>query len=554
MTDDSTVPAPRLRVPMVLMDRRRALGLAASASAAAFLAACSSNVNGSDPGSGSVQTGAATSASASTGGSASSTSLDTLIIANAVKVDTLDPAQNAVNESIWIDQCLYSRLTQADPTGVRIEPDLASSWDISADQLTYTFHLRDAKFSDGSTITAADAVFSINRSRNLKGGWGFLLTPVKAVTATDPKTVTITLTVPHEPLLADLAMYAYAVLPEKSVTADKNFFTNPVTSGQFTISSYNPDTEIDLTVNPHYYGGAPKIKTVKIMVVTNDNTRVLQLQSKKVDIIENPPGNLLNQIAKDPGLKVALFPSTRVDFLQISTKVKPFNDVRVRQALKYAVDLDELNTLAYQGHGIPANSFMPYKMLYWDASLAAPKQDLVKSKSLLAAAGHAKGFDIDLITVSGDAAGSATAIVLQSQFAKVGITVNIQSFELVTAYTKEDGGTFATGERYWTNDIIDPDEVATFGADGNGGAEAFNSFWENKTASALVASARSETDTTKRAAMYAEIQQIVADQVPFLPLVYSPYRYAYGSWVTGFDVSPLGNYNQSLQTLTVAAH
>ncbi len=549
---------PRLRVTMAIPDRRRVLGWAAGAAAAGFLAACSSNVNGTDAGSGtpaaSAPAGDAT-ASGTTGTTGSAVaSLDTLIIANAVKIDTLDPAQNAVNESIWIDQALYARLVQADVTGTTIGPDLASSWDVSKDQLTYTFHLRPAKFSDGSTITAADAVFSIDRARNLKGGWGFLLTPVKSVTATNPTTVTIRLSVPHAPLLADLAMYAYAILPQKSVTADKAFFTHPVTSGAFTISSYSPDTEVDLAVNPHYYGTPPKIKTVKIMVVTNDNTRVLQLQSKKVDIIENPPGNLLDQIAKFPGLDVALFPSTRVDFLQMSTKVKPLDDVRVRQAVKYAVDLDELNTLAYQGHGVPASSFMPYKMLYWDASLPVPKQDLAKAKSLLAAAGVPTGFDVDLITVSGDAAGSAEAIVLQSQLAKVGIKVTIQSYELVTAYDKEDSGKTGMGERYWTNDIIDPDEVATYGADGNGGANAFNTFWVDKTASGLVAAARSETDTKKRAAMYAQVQQILADQVPFLPLVYSPYRYALGDWVSGFKVSPLGNYNQSLLTLTVAAH
>ena len=131
----------------------------------------------------------------STGGSGGSTATkSTLIIANAVKVDTLDPAQNSVNESIWLDQNIYSRLLQPNSTGTGLLPDLATSWDISKNGLTYTFHLRtDADFSNGTPVTAQDAVYSIDRARNLSGGWGFLLTAVKKVSAPDTHTVVIKL-------------------------------------------------------------------------------------------------------------------------------------------------------------------------------------------------------------------------------------------------------------------------------------------------------------------------------------------------------------------------
>src|SRR5215813_3815239 len=129
--------------------------------------------------------------SSSSGGGANGTqgsgTLSTLTIANAVKVDTLDPEANSVNESIWLDQNLYSRLLQPNPTGTGLLPDLATSWDIAKDGLTYTFHLRtDAKFSDGSPLTASDVVYSITRSRKFSGGWGFLLTAMKSITAPDP--------------------------------------------------------------------------------------------------------------------------------------------------------------------------------------------------------------------------------------------------------------------------------------------------------------------------------------------------------------------------------
>src|SRR5258708_16368669 len=273
----------RLRTVHVRPPRLRPLGLAAIAIAMAA-AACSS-------GSGS---------GGSTSGSAAGSS--TLVIANAVRVDTLDPEANSVNESIWMDQNLYSRLLQPNPTGTALLPDLATSWNISKDGLTYTFHLRNAQFSDGTPLTASDVVFSIDRSRAYKGGWGFLLTPVKTITAPDPHTVVITLSSKHAPLLADLAMYAYSIVPKKEVQAQgKAFFQHPVGSGPFYVTSYKPDSEIDLPRNPHFYRTKPKISKVKYLIVPNDNTRVLMLQSKKADVIENPPGNLTKQIDSNPG-------------------------------------------------------------------------------------------------------------------------------------------------------------------------------------------------------------------------------------------------------------
>lgn len=497
--------------------------------------------------------GCSSTGSSSPSGSAAGS--NTLVIANAVRVDTLDPEANSVNESIWMDQNLYSRLLQPNATGTALLPDLATSWHISPDGLTYTFHLRDAKFSNGSPVTASDVVFSIDRSRAFKGGWGFLLTPVKAITAPDPHTVVFTLSQKHAPLLADLAMYAYSIVPASLVKSEgKAFFQHPVGSGPFYVTSYKPDSEIDLARNPDFYGTKPKISKVRYLIVPDDNTRVLMLESKKADVIENPPGNLTSQIDKTPGLHVNLFPSTRVDFIQLDEHFAPFKKLAVREALNYAIDRTALVKLAYQGDAIPGASFMPYQMQYFDSSITPYPYDPAKAKRLLAQAGYPHGFRTFLITVSGDVAGQAEAVVVKSELAKVGITVAIQSYELLTAYSKEDGGHSQLGERYWTNDIIDPDEVATFGADCHGGANAFNSYWCDAKASSLVNQARLELDSAKRQALYNQIQQILYQQSPFIVTDYSPYRYGVGDWVKGFHVTPLGNYDLSLEALTVGQH
>ncbi len=500
--------------------------------------------------------GAATPSGTGTGtGTGTGPTVSTMTIANAVKVDTLDPEANSVNESIWLDQNLYSRLLQPNSTGTGLLPDLASSWDTSANGLTYTFHLRpDAKFSNGSPVTASDVVFSIQRSRAFTGGWGFLLTAVKTVTAPDPHTVVITLSQPHAPLLADLAMYAYSVLPASLVKAQgTSFFQHPVGSGPFMVTSFNPDSEVDLARNPYFYGTKPKISKVRVLIVPDDNTRVLMLESKKADVIENPPGNLVSQIDKTPGLSVQLYPSTRVDFIQLDEHFAPFKNPLVREALNYAINRNAIIGLAYQGHATPGASFMPYKMKFFDSSITPYPYDPAKARQLLAQAGYPHGFNTFLITVSGDVAGQAEAIVVKSELASVGINVSIQAYELLTAYNKEDNGHSEMGERYWTNDIIDPDEVATFGADCQGGAEAFNSYWCDNQASSLVTSARGELNDSARQQMYDQIQQIVYQQSPFVVTDYSPYRYGVGDWVHGFHVTPLGNYDLSLETLTVTS-
>jgi peptide/nickel transport system substrate-binding protein len=499
---------------------------------------------------------AACGASSTPSGLGKSAQVSTLVIANAVKVDTLDPEANSVNESIWLDQNLYSRLLQPNSTGTGLLPDLASSWNISSNGLTYTFHLRtDAKFSNGQPVLASDVVYSIDRSRAFPGGWGFLLTAVKTISAPDPHTVVIQLSQPHAPLLADLAMYAYSVVPENLVKSEgSSFFQHPVGSGPFYVSSYNPDSEVDLKANPYFYGTKPKIKEVRVLIVPDDNTRVLMLESKKADVIENPPGNLISQIDATGDVSVQLYPSTRVDFIQLDEHFKPFKSQLVREAINYAIDREAIVKLAYQGHATVGTSFMPLDMEYYDSSIQPYPYDPAKAKQLLAQAGYPHGFNAFLITVSGDVAGAAEAVVFKSEMAAVGINISIQSYELLTAYNKEDDGHSEFGERYWTNDIIDPDEVATFGADCDGGAYAFNSYWCDAQANKLVAEARAELSPTIRQQMYDQIQQIVYQQSPFIVTDYSPYRYGVGDWVHGFHVTPLGNYDLSLETLTVSSH
>lgn len=479
---------------------------------------------------------------------------NTLVIANAVAVDSLDPADNTANETIWMTQNIYERLVQPNADGTEIIPQLASSWEVSDDGLVYTFHLRDATFHDGSPVTAGDVKFSIQRAKDYEGGWGFLLEALSSIDTPDDKTVVLTLDYPWAPLLADLAMYAYAIIPQHVVESEgiDAFLQAPVGSGPFAFDSWNKGTSITFKRYDGWWGDAPNIEYLKYLIVPNDNSRVLLLQNKEADIIENPPGNLLDQIDKTPGVRTALFDSTRMDFLILNHNYAPLSDVKVRQAINYAIDREAIVKLVLSGYGTPATSFFPKDMLYFNSDLKGYPHDLEKAKQLMAESSFPDGFDTDLVEVSNDAVGNGTAIIVKQNLAEIGINVNIQNYELATAYDKERQPDAQMGQRYWTNDIIDPDEVVTFAVDKDAGAHAFFTWYDNPHAVDLVNKARSELDPDKRRAMYYEIQQIMNDDAVFVPLFYSPYRYATGEWVTGFHVTPLGNYNLSLQTLELA--
>ncbi len=333
---------------------------------------------------------------ATRGGASGKATVDTLVIANAVKVDTLDPAVNSVErEHLARPRTSTTASSSRMPAAPTLQPDLATSWTISKDGADV--HLPPAATHSSRTAPRSrprTSRYSIVRSKNFKGGWGFLLDAgQERHGARIRRRVVITLSRPHAPLLADLAMYAYAIVPEKLVKAQgAKFFDHPVSSGPFMVTQLNKDSEVDLKVNPHWYGTKPNVKNVKIMIVPNDNSRVLLLQNKNADVIENPPGNLIDQINANPDLQADLFPSTRVDFIQLDEHFAPFKDPKVRQALNYAIDRNAIVKLAYSGHAIAGSSFMPYKMQYWNDSLKPYPYDLGEGEGAAVEVGYPNGF------------------------------------------------------------------------------------------------------------------------------------------------------------------
>ena len=230
----------------------------------------------------------------STGAGGGAAKSDTLVLANAVNVDTLDPAANSVNESIWIDP---EHLQPAPPAERERHRRHPAPGDVVGHLRRRPRPTRSTcarhQFSDGSPVTAEDVRFSIERSINYEGGWGFLLEAVKIRQGAEPQTVVVTLSRaacaaagrPRDVRLRDR--------PRRSSCRRRARRRSSAARRQRRVHGHEPGTRAassTLAVNPHWYGTKPKIKNVKVMIVPNDNSRVLLLQNKEADVIENPPG------------------------------------------------------------------------------------------------------------------------------------------------------------------------------------------------------------------------------------------------------------------------
>ena len=195
---------------------------------------------------------------------------------------TMDPYQTIDDRSIFTDLQIYDRLVKLSTSGKSVDPELATSWQLSNGGREALFKLRKGvEFSDGSPFTSADVVAWINRERNPKGPWSFLISPVTSVTAVGKYEVKFKLSEPFAPLLPALSTFAFSIYSKKQFEKyGKNIGTHPLGTGAFMLQSWNKGSQLVLVRNPHYWQtGKPYLNKIVFNVVGNDSSRVLQLES-----------------------------------------------------------------------------------------------------------------------------------------------------------------------------------------------------------------------------------------------------------------------------------
>ncbi|SEB84552.1 ABC transporter substrate-binding protein [Paenibacillus sp. GP183] len=469
-------------------------------------------------------------------------------IARPVDSDNLDPVTQSQNANIWVLNLLMNGLVKSSDDGTKIEPDLAKSWDISPDGLTYTFHLLDGlKFSDGTAVKGEDWIFSLTRARDEKGSiWTSNLKAITKIAAPDDKTVVLTLDQPFVPLLAALAMFNAAVLPKAyfEKVGVEGFSQKPAGTGPYMLDKWVKGEYISLKKNPNYrVQGLPKTDEIKLTVVPDDNTRMLQLQSGDIDVATFVPYNKMKELSSNPDYTVQNFQAAQVNYLTLNTAKKPLDNVKVRQALNYAIDKQGLVNAVLNGYGTLGTTFFPSGLMYYDKNLTPYKQDLEKAKSLLAEAGFANGgIKLELLTRSGDAINNQVSVILKDSFSKIGVDLTIKQLESATVSSMQRSFNYDLCLNGWSSDMVDPAQVVDRMVVYNDATRAFYTGWKDDTAIQMALDAKKQQDAVKRQEMYSKIQGIHASATPLITLYNSGYPVIMKKNITGFSQTPLGNY------------
>lgn len=394
-------------------------------------------------------------------------------------------------------------------------------------------------------MTSADVKFSLDKARATKGGWEFLDVAIKSVTAPDPSTVVIKTKYAWAPLLADLANFSNAVLPNNyGGKSHDAFYQAPVGTGPFKWDHWTKGSELKLVKNPGYWeAGKPALDSVTWKLVPDDNSRNLQLQGGQAQINEAPPFSSIEQLKGQPGVKVNLFPSTRTDYILMNQNVKPYNDVHVRRAISYAIDRSALIKTLLFGNGTPANSFLMPNVPYYDKNTPGIQYDMAQAKAEMAKSSVPNGFSTTYLEASGDSTDSGTAQILQASLKQLGITMKIQPEDPSAVHDDQEQQKYEITHSYWTMDIADPDELVTFAVDPSAGSKSFYTSYNNPTVVAAAQKAEKTFDTSTRQTLYTTIQKQSAQDAFLGFLYYSPFSYSFSTKVQGFQVYPTGNYH-----------
>jgi peptide/nickel transport system substrate-binding protein len=470
-----------------------------------------------------------------------------LVIARTADSQSMDATSVFDNESIWVFEQLMEPLYQVTADGKDVKPWLATSYDLSPDKLTYTFHLRHGVFfHTGQEMTSKDVAFSINAARQPKAGWSFIDVAIKSVTAKDKYTVVLKTKYKWAPMIADLALFSNDIVPANYGGKTKDaFYKAPVGTGPFKWDHWTRGKEIKyVKFDKYWQKGKPYLNSVTWTNVPDENTRLLQLKGGQAQIDEFPGWAQVKPLQSTAGVTMTLFPSTRTDYVLFNEKFKPFQDVHVRRALSYLIDRKALVKAILFGNGSPANSFMPPQVPYYDKNSPGLQYNVAKAKAELAKSSVPKGFTTTFEAVAGSLDQATIAQVLQAAGKPLGIKINIIKKDANAWNVDWNKATYpGMNNSYWTMDIADPDELVSFSMDPSQGAHSFQTFYNNPAAIAATKAAAREFDPKKRQALYSKVQKIAAEDAFMAFLFYSPFRYAYSNKVQGFQVYPTGNYH-----------
>lgn len=445
-----------------------------------------------------------------------------LVYSSWMSITVIDPQKgNATAQSA--ERPVFSALLDTKPGTHELLPDLAEKYEVSADGKTYTFHLRKGvKFHKGfGELKASDVVFTFNRIRDPKtpSRYSVNYKSVESITAPDDYTVVFKLKTPDVafPYLLSGAFQGAYIYSEKAVAQyGDTIGQNPIGSGPYQLEELIPQNKVVYTANPDYYNGAPQIKKLTYLQIPNDNTSFMAFQKGEIDAMVTQTPEILEQAKAQKDVTIQQIPQFSDSLLFMNTKVKPFDDIRVRQAMAYAIDKDEIVNTVFGAINSPAKGYVPsIAQGFTTEGVTQYQYNPDKAKELLTQAGYANGFTI---TTKQNNSPSTQRVftVLQAQLAKVGIKLDFQAVQLPEWQKFQQSGTAQFG--WWSG--VAPTDIQYFMKTYYYGASTppGNNAAYYTGIDDILNKAMQESDANERADLYKQAQQKLSQDVPYIPL------------------------------------
>jgi peptide/nickel transport system substrate-binding protein len=387
-------------------------------------------------------------------------------------------------------------------------------------------------------MTATDVAFSLNEVRK-SPNWAAMFAPIVDVRAASTGSVVITAKQPFGVMKATLSLPFAAIVPANygGVSA-KQFDQQPIGTGPFTLAAWDHGRSLTLARNPHYWKPSrPYLDKVVFKVVSNSNSRVLQLRAKQLDVVANPPWAQLGRLDKTPGIDVGKFALAYPDLLMFNEKGTLFANAQVRKAAALAVDRESVIKAALAGNGEPGGSWYAPALEFHDASIK-PEENASKAKELLADAVKSKGVNpaFTMKIAAGDDYARLASQIIQSSLNAVGFKMKIQAVDPNGLYGQLAAGKYEASLFGITSDIVDPSEVQGFYL----GLDSFWTFAPKTEMQKVFDQALTEPDEAMREQLYDKLQQMVAMENNLVVLDYRPWVWSMRDSVAGFDLAPTG--------------
>ncbi len=477
------------------------------------------------------------------------TKANTLTIGVSQEAVGLDPHIVTAFSSMRRIDLLYNRLVRLDDT-MKIVPDLAESWEIP-NNLTYIFHLRKGvKFHNGREMVASDVKYSLERvldPATASPGRSYIST-ISKIETPDDYTVKLTLSSPLASLLDALTSNNISIVPKEAVDANGNLQRIAVGTGPYMLKEWVADNSMTLVKNPNYFEkDLPLTDTVIFKVIPEEASLYAGVRSGNLDMATINDGAIIRQAVGDKNVVVMSKPGMNVRVFSFNNQKKPFDDVRVRQAVALALDRSEIISLAEYGMAAPTGP-IPISAKEWaipPEQLPFGKPDYAKAKQLLTEAGFPNGFSFDIVCSATYEGGLAVAQVVQNELKNIGLTANLDVVEwgnYIDRWKKRDFSTMVE----LRGGSSEPDRFLFRSLHSTGGVNNF--MFKDKEVDSLLELGREQTIPAERKATYDKLQRLLSEKAPLVFLYCPNENQVLSTHVRGFKL--VGN--GSLYYITTA--